>query len=43
MKNEAPTKQEWQTPEIVDMDIEKTASGVFTTFETGTVWGPVPS
>jgi len=29
MENEEKTKQVWQTPEIVDLDVEKTESGVY--------------
>ncbi len=27
MRNEEQEKLEWQTPEIIDLDIDKTASG----------------
>lgn len=40
MENETAQKREWQTPEIVDLDLDKTASGSFNPAEINTSVGP---
>ena len=40
MENKENIKQAWQTPEIVDLDLDKTASGSFNPAEINTSVGP---
>ena len=36
MENEEKTKKEWQTPEIVDLDVDKTKGGMNPTINEAT-------
>lgn len=42
MNEELETRKEWVTPEIIDLDVENTTSGDFTSTE-NTAGGPTPS
>ncbi len=40
MNNEEKTKQAWQTPEIIDMDLDKTQDGFMSSPNEWTMAGP---
>jgi len=41
MDNNNETRQEWVAPEIIDLDIENTASGAVHPSELGSTGGPL--
>jgi len=43
MNEELETKKEWITPEIVDLDVDKTGSGIPGAVENGSSSEPLPS